>query len=129
MSKSNRKPTGEKKSAKKTGETTPSKKRAKKGAQASAAQHEEPTTAPPVRAVVDLSDDEEPSVPTLAAIAAQADRATTREGMLRAAAELALYAGQVSAMLADEDAVEGSTLDMVEALTLATALASKAGAK
>ncbi len=84
--------------------------------------------APPVRAVVDLSDDEEPSVPTLAAIAAQADRATTREGMLRAAAELALYAGQVSAMLADEDAVEGSTLDMVEALTLATALARKAGA-
>lgn len=32
MSKSNRKPTGEKKSAKKTGETTPSKKRTKKGA-------------------------------------------------------------------------------------------------
>ncbi len=43
MSKSNRKPTGEKKSAKK-GETTPSKtKRAKKGAPAAAAQHEEPT--------------------------------------------------------------------------------------
>ena len=46
MSKANRKPTGEKKSAKK-GETTPSKtKRAKKGAPAAAAQHEEPTVAP-----------------------------------------------------------------------------------
>lgn len=84
------------------------------------------TLMPPVRAL-DL-DDEEPAVPTLAAIAAQAEGATTRAGMLRAVAELALYAGQTAAMLADEDGADGATLDVVEALTLATALARKAGA-
>lgn len=89
--------------------------------------------APPVRVVdVDLADDEEPDATALDALRVQAERATTREAMLRAAAGLALYAGQTAAMLADGDSLEGDgdgdAVDVVEALTLAGALARKAGA-
>ena len=87
--------------------------------------------APPVRAVaLDLTDDVEADVPVLDTLRAQADAARGRVAMLRASAELALYAAQVAAMLADGDALEGDgdAADVVEALTLAGALARKAGA-
>ncbi len=166
MSKANRKPTGEKKSAKK-GETTPSKtKRAKKGAPAAAAQHEEPTVAPtPVVETPAPTTDEgrsdaarlargarrlrvrgtqlapparateidvvEADVSPLDVLRVRADVARDRVEMLDAVAELGLYAAQVAHLAADAWRFDGQrldTTDSVEALTLATALARKAGA-
>ena len=89
----------------------------------------------PVRAsrlavAVDLHDDEEPDVPALEALRQRAEAATTRVEMLRAAAELGLYAGQVSMMAADAEALDGQVLDTrdaVEACALAAEMARKAG--
>lgn len=87
--------------------------------------------APPVRVALDLADDVEADVSPLDTLRARADVAVGRVAMLRASAELALYAAQVSMLAADAAAFDGQrvdTVDAVEALTLAGALARKAGA-
>lgn len=88
------------------------------------------TLMPPVRAL-DLDDDVEADVSPLDAMRARADAAEGRVAMLDAAAELGLYAAQVMQLAADASRLDGQrvdTMDAVEALTLATALARKAGA-
>ena len=89
------------------------------------------TLMPPQRAVVDLTDDVEVDVSPLDAMRVRADAAEGRVAMLDAAAGLGLYAAQVMHLAADAARFDGQrvdTMDAVEALTLATALASKAGA-
>lgn len=87
--------------------------------------------APPQRAVVDLADDVEADVSPLDAMRVRADAAVGRVAMLDAATELGLYAAQVMRLAADAWRLDGQrvdTMDAVEALTLAGALARKAGA-
>lgn len=75
-------------------------------------------------------DADEVAVPTLDAITARASLASTRAEMLRSVAELALYAAQTAAMLADDgdpDAL-GAADDVVAALDRARECARKAGA-
>lgn len=87
--------------------------------------------APPQRAVVDLTDDEEPAVPTLDVLTDAATNARGRVAMLRAAAALYLHAASRAVDAADALEMDGTaadTGDVVAAGVAATAATRKAGA-
>lgn len=86
--------------------------------------------APPQRVVVDLTDDEEPAVPTLDVLTDAATNARGRVAMLRAAAALYLHAASLAVDAADALEMDGTaadTGDVVAAGVAATAATRKAG--